>query len=188
MELVWPAEQYLESYVAALTEGWSANTIRPEHAQEELVAIADDAEAFLASKVDREGSGPPITLSDGTTRPRLPGLNRWMWDGAFAGSINLRWQPGTAELPPHVLGHIGYSVVPWRWGRGYATRALTLLLPDAVAAGLPYVELTTETDNRASQIVIERNGGYLVERFEIGAEHDGGEALRWRIDLSGVEP
>jgi predicted acetyltransferase len=45
-----------------------------------------------------------------------------MWDGDFAGAINLRWQPGTAELPPHCLGHIGYGVVPWKRGRCEAFR------------------------------------------------------------------
>ena len=30
----------------------------------------------------------------------------------YAASIGIRWQPGTAELPPHVPGHIGCSVVP----------------------------------------------------------------------------
>ena len=38
-------------------------------------------------------------LPDGTCVPRLPGYQRWMWDGAFAGSIGFRWQYGTVELP-----------------------------------------------------------------------------------------
>ena len=54
-----------------------------------------------------------------------------MWDGEFCGSIGFRWQPGTSTLPPYVLGHIGYAVVPWKRGRGYATQALALLLPEA---------------------------------------------------------
>jgi hypothetical protein len=37
---------------------------------------------------------------------------RWIWDGAFGGSISRREQPGTAELPPHILSESGYSVVP----------------------------------------------------------------------------
>ena len=45
-----------------------------------------------------------------------------MWDGEFCGSIGFRWQPGTTDLPRHVLGHIGYSVVPWKRRLGYATR------------------------------------------------------------------
>jgi predicted acetyltransferase len=52
-----------------------------------------------------------VALPDGTMVPRLPGFWRWLWDGEFCGSIQFRWQPGTPDLPPTCLGHIGYSVV-----------------------------------------------------------------------------
>jgi predicted acetyltransferase len=81
---------------------------------------------------------------------RLPGYRRWMWDGELCGVIGFRWQPGSNELPPHVLGHIGFAVVPWKRKRGYATRALALLLPELRDTGLEYVKLTTDTDNVAS--------------------------------------
>ena len=77
-------------------------------------------------------------------------------------------------MPSHVLGHIGYSVVPWKRRRGYATRALGLILSDAHAEGLEYVEITTDLDNIASQRVIEANGGLLVERFR---KHEGSNRL-----------
>lgn len=106
-----------------------------------------------------------------------------MWDGEFCGSIGFRWQPGTPDLPPHCLGHIGYSVVPWKRGLGYATQALADILPEAIRAGLPYVELTTEVSNIASQRVIEANGGRVVERFNKLACYGGAESLRYRIGL-----
>jgi predicted acetyltransferase len=183
MHLVLPAEPYLASYAAALRRGWSPATVRPEVAGEQLEHIARDPAGFLAEMVDRDGSGPPITLPDGTKSQRLPGYHRWMWDGEFCGSIGFRWQPGTAELPPHVLGHVGYSVVPWKRGRGYATRALALFLPQVKAEGLDYVELTTDPDNVASQRVITANGGVLVERFTKTPQYGGTEGLRYRIDL-----
>ena len=98
--------------------------------------------------------------------------------------IGLRWQPGTEALPPYVLGHIGFSVVPWKRQRGYATRALALLLADARREGLRWVELTTKLDNVASQRDIEANGGRLVERFTTPGEYGEREALRFRIDLA----
>ena len=106
-----------------------------------------------------------------------------MWDGEFCGTIGFRWQRGMVELPPHCLGHIGYSVVPWKRRRGHATRALGLILPLARAEGLPYVELTTDADNRASRKVIEANGGVLVERFNKLAVYGGAVSLRYRIRL-----
>jgi predicted acetyltransferase len=104
-----------------------------------------------------------------------------MWDGEFCGQIGFRWQPGTAELPPYCLGHIGYAVVPWKRGRGYATKALALLLPQTRLEGLPYVEITTDESNSASRHVIEANGGRLVGRFDKPADYGGAPSLRYRI-------
>jgi predicted acetyltransferase len=73
--------------------------------------------------------------------------------------------------------------VPWKQDRGYATRGLALLLPEARAQGLAHVELTTDPDNLASQRVILANGGRLVERFRKAEAYGGGESLRFRIDL-----
>lgn len=184
MELVWPAAQYLSGYVHALEQGWAPDNLRPQAASEELVRIAQDPARFLTEQVDREAKGPLITLPDGRRVPRLPGYARWIWDGEFCGAISFRWQPGTTDLPPYCLGHIGYSVVPWKQGRGYATRALRLLLPEASSEGLAFVELTTDADNIASQRVIEANGGELVERFHKSAGYGGAESLRFRILLA----
>ena len=152
-------------------------------AREELAYIEKDANAFLASLEDREAKGAPIQLPDGTTVSRLPAFRRWLWDGEFAGSIGLRWQPGTAALPPHCLGHIGYTVVPWKQRRGYATHGLRAMLVEARAVGLPHVEVTTDLDNLASQRVILANGGVLVEHFVKPAQFGSVPGLRYRIAL-----
>jgi predicted acetyltransferase len=183
-DLVWPALEHLESYKDALQRGWYPDTMRPSSAQDELTRIAANSELFIRQQYDPDGKGPPVTLPDGSTVQRIPGYRRWIWDGEFCGSVGFRWQPRTTELPPHVLGHVGYNVVPWKRRRGYATRALGMLLHDIRASGLPFVELTTNPDNIASQRVIEANGGELVERFNKIAAHGGGEALRWRIHLN----
>lgn len=184
MELVWPAREYLPGYVAALERSWSPDNLRLEAAaREELDRIAADPEAFLASLVDIEGRGAPIPLPDGTTVPRLPGYHRWLWDGEFCGTIGFRWQPGTEALPPYCLGHIGYSVVPWKRRLGYATQALREMLQDAKARGLRYVEITTGVENLASQKVIDRNGGVLIEEFVTPRSLGGTRQLRYRVPL-----
>src|SRR5215212_1017980 len=191
MMLVWPSREYLPGYVAALQRGWSPDNIRGRAAaDEELARIAADADAFLASLVDKEAWGGPITLPDGTTVPRLPGYRRWLWDGEFCGSIGLRWQRGTEALPPYCLGHIGYSVVPWKQRRGYATRALREVLQDAKARGLRYVEITTAVQNAASKRVIEANGGIFIEEFVTPPALGGEKNLRYKVPLDHriVEP
>jgi predicted acetyltransferase len=185
MQLVIPMREHLASYIAALEHGWSADNERGAAAAlEELERVRSDPEAFLLSKNDREARGSPIQLPDGTIVSRLPGFHRWMWDGEFAGSISLRWQPGTTDLPPYCLGHIGYSVVPWKQRRGYATAALRMMLVEAAAVGLPFVEITTDPDNIPSQKVIEAAGGILHERFTKPAAFGSRPGLRYRVKLS----
>ncbi len=184
MELVTPALEHLPSYAEALGRGWSPDNVRGAAAAvDELARIRADSAAFVASMVDREAKGGPLTLLDGSQVPRLPGFRLWMWDGEFCGSIGMRWQPGTEELPPHCLGHIGYAVVPWKRRRGYATRALAAMLPRARAEGLRYVEITTDENNAASQRVIEANGGVLHERLVKPPGFGGKPGLRYRIAL-----
>ena len=184
IQLVRPAHQYLASYVAALERGWSPDNVRGAIAvREELAKIETDAPAFLASLDDREAKGSPVTLPDGSIVARIPGYRRWLWDGEFAGSIGFWWQPGTTALPSHCLGHIGYAVVPWKQRKGYATRALQALLFEAKTEGLPYVEITVDSENIASQRVILRNGGMLIEQFTTPPQFGGTLSLRYRIAL-----
>ena len=184
MELIRPRAEHLPSYLDALHRGWSPNTEHVGLDQATIDRVTRDPQRFIELCDDREAAGGPIEQPDGTTVPRLPGLSRWMWDGEFAGAINLRWQPGTRELPPTCLGHIGYSVVPWKRRRGYATAALAAMLPIAAAEGLPIVDITTDLDNTASQRVILANGGVLVERFTKLESAGGGPALRFEVQTT----
>src|SRR5262245_57689195 len=110
LRLLEPNIELLPGYAAALARGWSPNNVEDVSATQ-LASIREDAAGFLTSLLSQTGT---ITLPDGSEVPRLPGRIRWMWDGEFAGHIGMRWQPGTDALPAHVLGHIGYAVVPWK--------------------------------------------------------------------------
>jgi predicted acetyltransferase len=173
----------LPGYVAALKTGWSPST-HEDVSKQELERIDRDPIRFITLQEDRKAAGDPIRLDDGSFMPRLPGFRRWIWDGGFAGVVGLRWQIGTTELPPWCLGHIGYSVVPWKRRRGYATEALRLILPEARNEGLAYVEITTGVANIASQRVITANGGVLIEKFTTPKSIGSAATLRYRITLS----
>ena len=189
VRLVRPTLAHLPVYHAALERGWSPDNVRGAIAgQEQLEQIAADAAAFLALMDDPEAKGPPVKMPDGTTRLRIPGLRRWMWlgedtTGDFVGSIGFRWTADHSPLPAHVLGHIGYAVVPWHQRRGHATRALALMLELARERGLHEVEITTDPDNRPSQRVIEANGGVLRESFDKGEAYGDVPGLRYVIAL-----
>jgi len=180
VELVEPSLDRLPGYVAALETGWSPSAIR-DLSGTHLDAIRADAEAFLSDLTRPEGG--TVTLADGTSVPRLPGRVFWIWDGAFCGSINLRHLPGTLDLPPHVSGHLGYAVVPWKQGRGYASQALALLLPVARELGLPRVLVTCDTGNVASRRVIEANGGVAVGE-RTAPDHPSGRTLLFWINVA----
>lgn len=182
--LVRPALEHLPSYKAALEKGWSPDNLRLEAAaKEELQKLAADPALFVERMVDVKAEGGPITLPDGSQVPRLPGFRMWLWDGEVCGSIGARWQPGTEELPAHVLGHVGYAVVPWKRGRGYATKGVQLLLPMLAEYGLRYVEVTTEPDNFASQKVITGNNGVFLKEIQPPAVYGSGTKYLYRLDV-----
>ena len=180
VELVEPSLDRLPGYVSALETGWSPSAIRDLSGMH-LDVIRADAEAFLRDLTRHEGG--TVTLADGTSVPRLPGRVFWIWDGAVCGSINLRFVPGTLDLPPHVSGHLGYAVVPWKQGRGYATQALARLLPIARELGLPRVLVTCDAGNAASRRVIEANGDVAAGE-RTAPDHPSGRTLLFWIDVT----
>ncbi len=175
LTLLSPDHAHLPDYVAALRSGWSPSTTRDVTA-EHLADIARDAGHFLALQ---RGEVPgTVALDDGRVVDRLPGAVFWLWDGEFCGAINLRYQPGTEALPPHVSGHIGYGVVPAKRRRGYATEALRQLLRIARQHGLRRVSVSCDLGNVPSRRVAEANGAQPAPGTEPG------KLLFW-IDLQG---
>jgi predicted acetyltransferase len=185
MDLVSPAPEYLASYLESLERGWSSETSAEdvEVAADERRAILADPDAFIVEMNHPTRLGRPVRLPGGREVPRLPSERRWMWDGQYCGAISVRFTPGTHDLPPHCLGHVGYAVVPWQRRRGHATSALAQLLPIAADQGLEWVDLVTSVDNDASQRVIRANGGRRIEEFVAPVESGAFAAIRWRILL-----
>lgn len=165
-----PDKALLGAYQAALRGGWSPNTTR-NVAPQQLAAIAADPDAFIA---ETRGGPGRIRLPDGSEVDRIPGPTRWIFaedqpERPFIGSINLRWQEQDGRpilaLPEHVLGHVGYTILPAFAGHGYATAALAAMLVVAHEAGLPEITITCDATNHASRRIIEKNGGRLIETF-----------------------
>ncbi|WP_047465955.1 GNAT family N-acetyltransferase [Rhizobium rhizogenes] len=159
--LIEPSLLNLSGFEDALAKGWSPDPRRQQdkaYVEAELDMLRNDRAGFLA----RFTSGDVVATSVSSREPQRIILRPfWIWDGEFCGYITLRHLPGTSQLPLHLPGHVGYSIVPWKQGRGYATQALRLLLPIAAQAGFKRISIICNEDNLASRRVIEKLGGVL---------------------------
>ena len=157
--LVAPSIEHMTSFVEALREGYLRDTLRPD-TPEAIAQIASQPDWYL-----RQVRNPPahVVLPDGTLGPRVLETQLWYVEGdEFLGSVSVRH-----SLTPMLElwgGHIGYSVRPSAWGKGYASAMLAGML-DHVREHLPLerVTLTANTRNLASIRVIEKNGGVLQD-------------------------
>ncbi len=148
----------------------------------QIEKMENEPDLYLKSLNDFTG-GDDLTLEDGSIVKMLPSVTRFMWQDGPVGVISFRWQPGTPELPAHVLGHIGYETFCFARGKGFATSALNQILEFPRREELPYVELTTNKDNLISQRVILANNGEFIEEFEKPDSSGGGRGFRYRITL-----
>jgi predicted acetyltransferase len=177
LRLLAPSRAKLAQYQAALAAGWSPDTTQ-DVSRTQLAASRREPAAFLAELTRQDGN---LVTASGRIVPRLPSRVFWLDDGEFCGVINLRFKPGTEELPRHVNGHIGYAVVPWKRRRGYATEALRQLLPVAREVGLNRVQVTCDDDNEPSRRVIVANGGVASGSYRAA---NGKTKLSFWIDLT----
>jgi len=176
-----PQPAMLPHYLAALRRGWTPDSDGDlDRAQRLAEQVEADASRYLSWLWNPEALGPKVTLEDGREVPRLAHVRHWIVDDDFCGEINLRWQPGTSELPDYCDGHVGYAVVPWKRRRGVAASALRQLARLAPSFGLAWLDIAMSVDNLASRRVAESAGAVLLDEYT-ALEQGGVRACKYRL-------
>lgn len=187
MNLVDPSVYLLPQYLSALRRGWTPEADDDMASAQRMVAYVEEQPAsFLASLDNPDGTGAPLLLDDGRVVPRLSYKRYWMVDDSddsYIGEMNLRWQKGTSTLPEYCLGHIGYAVVPWKRGNGYAGLALRQLSQLAKGYGLDWLDISMEISNIASRRTAEKAGAEYIKAFNAGPEYGNAEAVLYRLAI-----
>lgn len=181
LELVTPAERWIAD-VLDTTSHPLTKQLSPRDAAMDRQTLVDFIREYPMGR-------QPANTEKGT----VPAYHFWMrlrpeFDPPvpMAGGCNLRiGQTSNIEL---YLGHIGYGVYPPARGRGYAARAVRLLMPLARRMGINPLWITCNPDNWASRRTCERAGGRLVNIVPLPPDHpmfERGERhkCRFRFDL-----
>jgi len=119
--------------------------------------------------------------AEGKNLPKgwVPNSTFWLIvDGEFVGHGNIRHELN--DWLSRIGGHIGYTIAPKHRRKGYGTKILELLLPEAARLGHEKVLMTCDEDNVGSRKIIERVGA----EFEGGAEWEGKQIRRYWLQVS----
>jgi predicted acetyltransferase len=113
----------------------------------------------------------------------LPALSYWFFDDQnnIIGTSRLR--PKLNERFSNIGGHIGYDVRPSFRNKGYGTQILQITLEKALSIGLKSVLITCDSDNIASQKIIEKNGGILLNKI---TDNSGSFICRYHIEIKAL--
>ena len=179
-DIVMPTLEALGGYEDALARGWSPDPRRmgdAAYVEAELAALRKDRAGYL----DRILNHPAPAYNASPTEPVNHAL--LISDGEFAGKADLRYVPTTGTVPDGVPGHVGYSVVPWKQGRGYATAALRALMELARSKGLRELQILCNVENLGSRVVIERVGGEVERVGPHPSDRAEQEKIYYRVRL-----
>ena len=85
-------------------------------------------------------------------------------DDKIVGFLQLRSMPTKSEIMPESFeSHIYYEINETERGKGYATEALKIILNEIRNKGLEGIILTVSKNNIASEKVILKNNGILID-------------------------
>lgn len=149
MTLVKPSTFYRTAYLEMLEE-WQAtgDQFTPG-------ALSEDTGDFRLMVRRFSDYEKGIGLREGY----VPSTTLWLVrnDGKLLGAVNIRHS--LTDFLLNIGGHIGYGIRHSERNKGYATRMLSMTLPEARKLGIDRALITCSKDNIASEKVILKNNG-----------------------------
>ena len=154
-KLVVPYEKYLYSYLDACRDFKKHN----------ITSFGDNPDTFdtwkhtIFQRLANNRLG--IDLPSGY----VPASTFWLVENdEFIGIGSIRHR--LTESLERFGGHIGYAIRCDKWGMGYGTVQLNLLLKEAAILGIKRTLITCDESNIASARVIEKNGGVYQDTID----------------------
>ena len=152
MEIIKPKKEWFEDYRKAVIESFDNNIdewkpFNPEDYDSWKENILNTYEKIEKGEHLPEGVFRTITY--------------WCVDkDEFVGEVQLR--PSMNEKDALLYGHISYAIAYSKWGKGYGTKILKLILEEAKKLGLKQVYIACHKNNIGSIRVIEKNHGEFI--------------------------
>lgn len=176
--LVKPSIKCMDSYIAACREYAEAGLNEYDGFHKEN----PNPECIKKLLIQYENESRGIGLPEGW----VPSSVFWLVNNnEYIGSGNIRH--ALTEPLKKFGGHIGYEIRPSKWGQGYGTLQLKLLLVEAIKLGIKSALLTCSADNVASARVIEKNGGLLIDCVNNIINGHERPTYRYRIETGIID-
>lgn len=153
--LAEPSSLYKESFISALDE----------FNKEELWEDLD--RTFLVNRFpDYMDELSKTSKGQGLPLGWVPSTEYWLVEGdLFIGRINLRHR--LTKALESFGGHIGYEIRPSQRSKGHAKNMLRLALPKVLELGVKRALITCDSNNIASQKVIESCEGLFQDEIQL---------------------
>lgn len=173
-KLVRPAEDYKDSFLAALHEYHGQGQLK--HLS--IESLRDDFAPYL-EQVNADRGSPHLPYQDWVEA--VPETLLWLVkDGDYIGSVSIRHR-----LNWHLEkwgGHISFIIRPSMRGKGFGKKILLKAMPFANYLGIEKALLTVDPYNKAAIRVVESIGAVFEE--ELPATDRFPARLRYWLDCS----